>query len=231
MKVYSAFWDSHFPNHYCNLTAPEAGQIRTVYLNPSFLAGPLLYNSPRTFILYILWYPEYSQLNGWDTAHPSEIINSLVLQCELVIEDHLLINKVEAPRQIQNVAGTSARKFDVNILCVAPLMDFLKSQNQKAEETLFYSMTLANGKSPLIWTQCSSYEKVQLEKNIYYLEGYGIQETNLALIIEEKINNLTVWLQEQSYPWEENIWVGQHALNEQETHIFKDILSQAKSIY
>lgn len=231
MKIYSAFWDTHFLNDYHNPKVPEAGQTRIVYLGTSFLDSPLVVNSQRTFILYLLWYPEYSQINGWDVNNPSEIINSLVLQCELTMEDHLLVKKIEIPRQIQNVVGTSARKFDVNILCVSRLMDFLRTQKQKAKETIFYSMTLANGKSTLIWSQCSSYEKARLEKNVYYLEGHGVQETKLALIIEQKDDNLTVWFQEHSYSWEDNIWVGQYALNEKEIHIFKDILRQAKTVY
>lgn len=224
MRIYSAYWDRDYsPENNDQLLMPVIGQIRDVYLEPSFLDSPLLKNSSRSFQLCLFYLPIYSQLYGWEITMPQEVMGSYIIRCEInVLEPQPAHNSRIKQRIESGHIRKSFWKFSAKVLEITPFLALCKRQTQQLSYNTLPTDT---------WKACNSYEKIRLEDHIYYLEGNGIQETHLALIIKERGNDLSLLFHNLSYSWEdEEAHIINYTLQDEELSIFKSILNQAKEI-
>jgi hypothetical protein len=229
MFVYSAFWDrapeTFYDKNLDEFSRPQTGETREVFLEPSDDIRKSLHSDS---IINLLWYPSYSEINGWDLKR-EEILGTFVIQCQIVSK---ALNTLDARSnwlRETNFISRNAQKFRVQILSTTPFVNFCQNQTEIGANSFLYEMGgLASNQPCLIWERCKSYHKIALKDNVYYLEGWGVQELHLALILEDTGNEITIKFQDYSYSWQEEMQIISYTLNTEKHSIFRRILEQAK---
>tara|TARA_B100000745_G_scaffold286644_1_gene222719 strand:+ start:180 stop:854 length:675 start_codon:yes stop_codon:yes gene_type:complete len=198
---------------------PKPGEKRVVYV-------PLGSDPGKDKIFYILWFPPYSEFNGWDD-NPNEISGTHVVECTLSYFESYPFTDEQINSFVEKwIVLKTASRYEASVLKVTPFLEFC--ENYKGNDKFFFQRCgYPDGSSKMIWEESREYRKAKFGSNLIYITG-SVPEQSFGAVIEFGVGGRCfVKFHEHYDPGLEQCLAVNYELKGKELQFFKEAIESA----
>ncbi|ABC29610.1 hypothetical protein HCH_02832 [Hahella chejuensis KCTC 2396] len=198
---------------------PKSGENRIVYVS----LGTELRKDEK---FYVLWFPPYSEFNGWND-NPNEIRGTHVVECTLTyLESYPYMDDRINNFVAKSIVPKAASKYEASVLMVKPFLEFCENYRGN-DEFYFQRCGYPDGSSKMIWEESKEYRKAQLGNDLIYITG-SVPEQSFGAVIEVSVNgSYCVKFHEHYDPGIEQCVAINYELKGNELQFFKEAIESA----
>ncbi len=130
---------------------------------------------------YVLWYPPYSELNGWDD-NPNEIKGTHVIECTLNYLESFPFTNEQINSFVGKWISKDLSKYQASVLSVTPFLEFCENYEGR-DYFSFQRCGYPGGSSKMIWEESRKYQKATFSSNLIYITG-SVPEQSFSAVID-----------------------------------------------
>ncbi|MFM2477733.1 hypothetical protein [Celerinatantimonas sp. MCCC 1A17872] len=220
MDLEAGFWVRDFEvDQVDSQIIPKVGEQRIVYIS--------LDSEPeKGKKYYVLWFPPYSAINGWDD-NPNEIKRTHVVECTLTYLESFPFTDEQINSFVDKwIIAKDKSKYQANILSVTPFLEFC--ENYEGHDYFsFQRCGYPDGSTKMIWELSREYQKAKFGSNLIYITGCVPEQFFSAVIDVSDSTKCRVKFHEHYDPGIEQCLVINYELKGDELKFFKEAIENA----